>query len=323
MASSTKWTCNGIPQNGKEYNGLGGKHESRDNYALDCEICGLPQESSIPQSKSSFTAPKALITLVLTGIVILIGSGTTYYAVIKNRCEPGLEKIDGQCIDPFLQPYQEATQKGDEAIAIANNYKSIENLEKAQTILTDVFTQISQIPSEALIYPEVKAKSEEYKAKREEINSKIQKEKIAQAKLQEIETIAQTAKDQTKTATTNPQLTAIQQKWQEALNKLQEIDSNTLVGNQIKQYQSDCEKQIQEIDRRIASIASQSQPRPQVSTYYPTRTPITNTFTPATSIRKSPAPATVKSTVKSTTPQPEAIPLDICAVEPKPTNCRF
>jgi hypothetical protein len=322
MASSQKWTCNGIPQNGEEYNGLGGKHEPRENYTLDCEICGLPQESSIIANKSSFAAPKALIPLILAGIVILVGGGTTYYVVSKNRCEPGLEKIDGQCIDPFLQPYQEATQKGDEAIAIANNYKSIEDLEKAQTILTDVFTQISQIPSEALIYPEVAAKSEEYKAKREEINSKIQKEKIAQAKLQEIETLAQTAKEQTKTATTNSQLTGIQQKWQEALNKLKEIDSNTLVGNQIKQYQSDCEQQIQEIDRRIASIAIQNQPRPQVRTY-PTRTSSTNTFTPATSVTKSPAPATVKSTVKSTTPQPAAIPQDICAVEPKPTNCRF
>jgi hypothetical protein len=311
MASSKKWTCNGIPQNGKEYPGLGGEHAPRENYALDCEICGLPQESSISQAKSSFTAPKALIPLVLAGIVLLIGGGTTYFVVIKNRCEPGLEKIDGQCLDPFLQPYQEATQKGDEAIAIANNYKSIEDLEKAQTILTDVFTQISQIPSEALIYPEVATKSEEYKAKREEINSKIQKEKIAEAKLQEIKTLAQTAKDQTKAATTNSQLTAIQQKWQEALKKLKEIDSNTLVGNQIKQYQSDCEKQIQEIDQRIASIANQNNARPQVSTSSATQTPITNTVTPATSIKKSPAP------------QQKATPLDICAVEPKPTSCRF
>lgn len=315
MASSTNWTCNGIPQNGKTYNGLGGEHQSHENYSVDCDICGLPQESSIPKSKSSIS-PKILLPIALAAIFLIGGGGATYYAVVKNSCEPGLEKIEGQCIDPFLEPYQEAVQQGEKAIAIAASYQTIEDLEQAQTTLTDVFTQISQIPSEALIYSEVEPKLEEYKNKREEITTQIQKEQIAREKLQEIETIAQTAKEQTKAATTNTQLTAAQQKWQEALDKLKKIDETTLIGNQIDRYRSNCDQQIQEISQRIASIASQSRPQPQPQTSYIPPTPKPQAITP--SFQPSPQPK-----IQSPAPQPKTIPPDPCAVEPKPTNCRF
>jgi DNA repair exonuclease SbcCD ATPase subunit len=315
MASSTNWNCNGIPQNGKTYNELGGEHPAHENYSVDCDICGLPQESSIPNSKSPISL-KTLLPIALAGIVLIVGGGTTYYALVKNRCEPGLEKIEGQCIDPFLQPYEEAVQQGSEAIAIAENYQTLDDLEKAQTILTDVFTQISQIPSETLIYSEVEPKLEEYKNKREEINFQIQKERAAQTQLQEIESIAQTAREQTKAATTNTQLTAAQQKWQEALNKLKEIDATTLVGNQIQQYKSDCDLQIKEISQRIASIASQNRPQPQPQTTYRTPIPKPQVITP--SYQPSPQPK-----AKSPAPQQTTIPSDPCAVEPKPTNCRF
>ncbi len=230
MTSSKSWICDGIPKDGKEYPGLGGAHDSYVNYAPDCDECGLPRESSIPNSKSF---PIATLIIAAVAFIIAMAGGGAFYAIKMKGCETGLEKIDGQCIDPFLQTYQEAAQQGDGAITIANSYQTLEDLEQAQLTLANAVTKLVQIPSEALVYRQVETKLEEYDQKRVEINNNITKEKAAQEKLKEVTTLAAVAKEETDLAKTTPQLTAAKQQWKEAKNKLEEIDNTSLIANQV------------------------------------------------------------------------------------------
>ena len=301
MSSSEKWICDGIPKDGKNYSGLGGEHEPHENYSADCEICGLPKESleQLKSSGSGFPKPVLIAGLAL---LTLVGGGGAAYTLMAG-CEAGLEKIDGQCIDPFLQPYREATEQANNAIDIATNYQSIEELKKAKFIVSNSLSQLNQIPSEALIYPEVEIKLEEYKAKKAEINSNLEKEDIALANLKEAETIAQQAQLETNGDRTTSQLTAARQKWENAKNKLQEINSSSLVISQAQKYRSDYELQIKNINGRIAAMARKrpSSPRPS---YKP---PVRNSRRK----RKYSPPNTNK------TP-----PSDSCAVN-KSSNCLF
>lgn len=307
-SSNNSWICDGTPKNGREYSGLGGAHEPHENHALDCEICGLPRESSQPGKKGdSGNLLKKVIPLAIVAIAV-VGGGAAY-TLIMSRCEPGTEKIDGQCIDPFLEPYQEATEQGNKAIIIADNYQALEELEKARTILSDATAQLTQIPTEALIYPEVETTLEEYQQKETEISSNLEQEKAALRTLQEAEAIAETAATRTNTANTASQLEAAKQKWQEAIAKLQKTDDNTLVVSSVQQYQSDYEEQIANIDDRIATIARQNRPRPSVNTNYRTPGP------------KRSSPPRTRTTAPQ--PKPQAAPSDPCAVVPKPDYCRF
>ena len=308
MSSSESWNCDGIPKNGREYSGLGGEHPPHENYSLDCEICGLPKESQSTQASKKVAIPiKTIATVAIVGVLAIAG-GVTAYNFIAKGCETGLEKVDGQCIDPFLEPYQKAIRQSDEAIDLAGGYQSVEDLKIANSTLSEAITELSQIPSEALIYPEVESKLEEYKQKRTEINSHIERETAAQATIEEVETIARTAKEQTEVAQNSSQLTAAKEKWQEAKNKLNEISSDTLVTSVARQYQSDYDRQIADIDKQIATVTRQNSPRT-----------VRTTQPKATSPVRQPTRTKVNPPVRT---QP-IVPADPCAVDNPPANCRF
>ena len=318
MTSSNNWICDGVPKDGKDYSGLGGAHSHHENYSLDCEICGLPKESSNPSSNKDSTKLLKIVAPVAAAILVtVLGGGAVYYNLVINRCQPGLEKIDGQCIDPFWQTYQEAIQQGNQAIALLNQYQNLEELEQAQTIIANAINQLIQIPTEARIYSEVKTRLEEYKQKEAEINSHLARENLAQQKLAAISSIVDIAQEQTTTAKNISQLKTAKQKWSEAKNKLEEIDTNTLIINLIEQYRFDYDRQIKNIDERISSIAKRNHHTSNKKAYVP---PVhTRKTAPKPKIRK-----TVSQPKNRIIPkQPKAINSDPCAIIPQPLNCRF
>jgi hypothetical protein len=147
MTSFDSWTCDGIPKNGKQYPDIKPeKHEPEKNYASDCAICGLPKEAmDRVKSGGGSLRKKPILTAAVIGSIILTGGGIAY-TFIAQGCDQGLHKIDGQCVDLYLQTYEESKQQGDQAVNLANNYQSIEDLEKAQLSLDAVFNQLNQIP---------------------------------------------------------------------------------------------------------------------------------------------------------------------------------
>lgn len=98
MTSSNSWICDGISKNGKEYSGLGGAHEPHTNYSLDCEICGLPKESSIPKKTSSSIPIKKILPVAL---VACLGIGLYAFRCqifSCDTCAEGQIVENGQCV---------------------------------------------------------------------------------------------------------------------------------------------------------------------------------------------------------------------------------
>ena len=261
MTSPEKWICDGISKNPK-YTGSD-PHEPHENYAPDCELCGLPRESSI---KPPTSLPIKPILIAIAGLLVIGGSGAAYTLMAKG-CEAGLEEVAGQCVDPFLQPYQQATQQGDEAILLAKDYKSIIDLEKAHLSLGDAIKQLDLIPTEASIYVKVGTKITEYKKEKADIGSNLGSEKIAAAKLQSSTKTAEEAKSKTSGNRTVAELKSAKEKWIKAQSTLQEIDFSNLVMAQAKQNIDDYDREIKGIDSRIAAMIRRSAPKPVRSTY--------------------------------------------------------
>ena len=213
-----------------------------------------------------------------------------------------------------------------EAINDANNYKTLEDLEEADSTITSAIAKLVQIPSEALVYPQAKVKLGEYDQKRAEIRSNIAQEKTAQEKLKEVETIAQKAKQEIDLAKTISQLETVKQKWQEATNKLQEIDNTSLIAKQIGQYQSEYEQQISQIEEKINRIVEREEKLirdASKNTYSPPKvqTPPRNKIYPQPKVLRPSNQKPVYKKVNPTNPKP--IPFDSCAVNNPPSNCRF
>ena len=81
----SSWICDGIPKDGKEYPGLGGAHEPRENYSFDCE-CGLPKGShehgkTILIENSS--KKKYILGVVALGIILLAGGSIAFLVLTR------------------------------------------------------------------------------------------------------------------------------------------------------------------------------------------------------------------------------------------------
>ena len=308
MTNSESWSCDGIPKNGKKYPEFEPHklHPPELNYGADCAVCGLPKEA---MAKPQRNLTPILIAMAVGGIV-LIGGGIGYFA-LAGKCDPGLQKIDGECIDPYSQPYQTAKQQGDAAVQLANNYQTIEDLEKAQLSLSAVFNQLNQIPEDATIYSEVKSQLQTYQPEPTKIDANLKKETQARANLSAAQAIAAQAAQETNTAQSSTQLNSAKQKWQEAQSQLAAIANDTLLAAQITQLQTEYSHKITELDGRIAALNQRNMPQ--------IVTPVKVTPQPQPRSQPQPQP---KPRPKAT-PKPVVKPGDPCAVPNPPANCLF
>lgn len=150
----SSWSCDGIPKDGKEYSDLGGAHEPHENFSLDCEICGLPQEamSSGGQTiliNNSSNNIKYILGAVAVGILLIAGGGAAYFSGLVGG-------------DPHLNTYEEAVAGGEEALSIIRTHSNSEELAQAQKHLSEAIAKLSKIPQKASIYPDAEEKMSNY-----------------------------------------------------------------------------------------------------------------------------------------------------------------
>jgi branched-chain amino acid transport system substrate-binding protein len=157
------WHCDGIPKDGKKYT-HSKSHEPHLNYGLDCEICGLPQQAMISKTSIiNFNYAPYKIILGIAVVIFILGGGVYLISlIIQNSCSQGMEKVEGKCIDPYLETYELGIQDGEKALKIINDYRTVEELKQAQAYLNLSINKLSKIPESALVYPEAKAKINNY-----------------------------------------------------------------------------------------------------------------------------------------------------------------
>ena len=260
MTSSQGWECDGIPKDGKNYPGLGGAHTPCINYAPDCEECGLPKESSIPKSRPILGKIAIIATIAL--IVGIAGGGTLY--TIRNRCEAGLERIEGQCIDPFQQPYEEARQQGDRAIKNSQSYQTLEELQNAKKSLEETIEQLETIPENTSIYEQVQDSLTNYQDELKTIDTRLKTEQDAQQLFTEVEAIASKFnRDIIKNFTDKKQLEQAKSKLIKAVEKLELISSDSLVAEKKQEQLIECRTRIGIIEYAMGNIQKPSPITPQ------------------------------------------------------------
>ncbi|WP_017295726.1 hypothetical protein [Geminocystis herdmanii] len=251
MPSPDSWTCNGVPQNGKEYSGLGFPHDPHENYSSDCEICGLPKDSVIVPPPPP---PPLPITALLVALLALIIGGGGLFFLFANSCQQGLEKIEGVCIDPFLEPYEVAKSQGDQAINLFNNYQSPEDLEESNNSLENAIKQLQEIPSTALIHPQALQTMEVYTSEKEKIAKLIDLETIVLEKLTKIDKKINEAKKLSDNAKNLSEYEQAKKKWQQLQNELnpEDFKSSQLAFKKIQEYRDQSDWEIQCLDKKIS-----------------------------------------------------------------------
>ena len=157
-----EWICDGVPKDGKVYP-HSEAHEPHTNYSTDCDLCGLPRESMSATTK--IIGSKLPIKAILGGVGLLAALGAIAFvgrSFVSDGCPQGMAKVEGECIDPYLEVHEAAVTEGNSARAIINRYRSVEDLEQAQQHLNSAIEDLATIPESALVYSQARDRLNEY-----------------------------------------------------------------------------------------------------------------------------------------------------------------
>ena len=257
------------------------------------------------EQASSSIPVKAIVGGVAAVIFLIVGETMVYNLLVKKSCSPGMQKIDNQCVDPYLKTYEKSVSQGEEILKGVDNYQNLEDLKIAQKKLAHVVNQLSFIPLDALVYSDAKAKLDKFDLEQARIYQLIKIETEVQTQMKVINILATEAKTATEGATERTQLESAKEKWQQAIAKLAEIESQIpIIPPQIELHKQDYQQQITDIDARITSLV---------------KTPPS----PSRKIVTTPVQAKPRPVNRSTSNPTPIFPVDPCAVEPQPDNCIF
>lgn len=181
----SSWQCDGIPKNGKTYDGLGGEHNPVENYGPDCEDCGLPKEAMLAgkgkqKNSGGGSGGKTPVAAIAVSAVALILAGGGGYWWTQIRCPAGFERIATECLDPYQDTYQAALTQAQSAIDSALAAQDVTELEAAQAALTEAIATLDTIPETAAIFPEASLQASTLRDERGYLEALIQSDPATQ-----------------------------------------------------------------------------------------------------------------------------------------------
>ena len=251
---------------------------------------------------------KIIVYIAIAGVTAL-GSGVAVFAVFNRICDKGLERVEGECIDPYLQTYENAVQIGKQGINLGNNYQDTADLETAKLDLENAIAQLQGIPQDALVFQRITPTLEAYQNSKKAIEKNLTEETAATTQLDAAIQIAESARFATDSAKTKSELSIAKQQWENAISMLRKVPVTKLSKSTTQQYQSEYQTQIADINQRITALTPK--PQPKTPTYKPPR----KVYTPP---RKDTTTKPPKTQPKTTTPS-----VDICASDNPPQRCLF
>jgi hypothetical protein len=157
-----EWICDGVPKDGKQYHDSEA-HEPHTNYAADCDLCGLPKEAMSPSTRIiGSKLPVKAISIGVGLLISVLAIALVGTSLIGDGCPQGTQKMEDECIDPYLEVHNTAVKNGDSALKIIRSYRSVSDLQQAQKYLDSAITELNNIPESALIYSQAQTKLTEY-----------------------------------------------------------------------------------------------------------------------------------------------------------------
>ncbi|MBZ8182977.1 serine/threonine-protein kinase [Oscillatoria salina] len=209
----------------------------------------LQPAAKIPGKPIAFTC---LATILIAGVVVF-AKNLGGLCNIFNNCPVENNEEIAQVNDlNFTEVYNQAVAQAN--AALAETPQSIAELAEIHSQLDDAINQLENLPAqdeELLI---------SYQNKLQEIGDRLTKEQEAEKKFSAAEALAVEADRQTNVATTISELEAAQRIWEAAQTKLDEIDSDTYIRENVKSKNAEYQEKIAKLADLVRQKQLQSAP---------------------------------------------------------------
>jgi tRNA A-37 threonylcarbamoyl transferase component Bud32 len=170
-------------------------------------------------------------------------------------------KILGNCVEDnkYQQKYDQGMRQVNEARSLAASPKDLGELQKARNTLNSGIKQLTAIPTDAQVYPELRKTLPEYWDELSQMENRLERYTQAQQQLDKAHNLVTNAREKTKAAKSIPQLEEAQAVWQKGKKMLNETAPNLMVPDPAKQLAYESQNQISRIEQRIDNIMAEIQ----------------------------------------------------------------
>ncbi len=243
MSENLNWQCDGIPKNGKTYEGLGGKHELIENFSDTCSFCALPREATLESSP-----PPPPWWILIFGVAIISGG-----AIALNSCL--IERFFIKCPTDqensvYTSRYNDISkqaQKSRDKFLQSSDLKSMQaERENLSDVITDLGT-IKKLKSEKccpiLIYPTVAKQFPMLKDNLSDMDVFISTEKLAV----DADKIAQSAK-------TIADIEKAKNGFKNAIISINKVSGSSFFAKKIDVKQAEYQKQLKILDEKSKAL---------------------------------------------------------------------
>ncbi|NER51820.1 MAG: protein kinase [Symploca sp. SIO1A3] len=207
-------------------------------------------DDELEESKAKQYQPKVLLLLqVLLTLVLLIGV-VGVSSLISSRI-PRVCNILNNCATEreYQKLYERAVSDAEDVLKSSNNSQSIENLQNTRNILKKLINDLKEIPTSSNIYRKAQEKLTEYNDKVRGITQQI--DSLDSLHLKEAAKLAAETARQTEQPNSTEKLEKVKKLWEQALNELQAISSNSLLTQEADTLKEEYNKELAKITLQI------------------------------------------------------------------------
>lgn len=79
-----------------------------------------------------YPSNQSIVIAIITLVALISKTSITHSLLVKKSYSTEMQKINGQCIDPYLQTYEKSVAQGENILKQVNNYQNLEDLQTAQ-----------------------------------------------------------------------------------------------------------------------------------------------------------------------------------------------
>jgi len=231
--------------------------EMNGNKTLSAQFRELASAGgSVPVSSSKKRRSVAKIAVAAVAIVLLGGGAVV---ASQSRRITALCRPQGNCLQ-YEKALDRATAIATEAEELESNAETIADLETVRDRFSEAVLALENIPDNASNFEEVEAARGNYQNQIEELGTRIETERQAAEKLQEIEENATTASEKMTAAETIAAYEEAKALWKAAIADLENISGDTFVAETVATRSQEYEEEIEAIDKEIAELEAAAQP---------------------------------------------------------------
>jgi len=219
------------------------------------QLEGSIAKENIQNSTSAESLQNAtrLLQSAITGLKAIPGNANN-----RANVQPTLQSFQNQ--ERAIQLYQQAIAEQKVIATVTKQAKSVSDLEKARDRFKSLSDQLAALPKETWLYAAAQKLVGSYRSTLKGIEAKVTQAQAASNALTEADKLAKEAEQKTKPAETIQQLKVAKDIWQKALDRLDNLPSDTFQSAQLQERRDKYDGSIQKIESEISRIEEALRP---------------------------------------------------------------